>query len=105
MQMVLADRDLPQRRFAASRATFIGSVSNHQTSRLITNARIRDQQASRAFAAELLAPWDYIRSRAGGSAISGYRVEEISSELEVSSAVVRWQAKDNKVRVVDFSSF
>ncbi len=30
-----------------------------------------------------------------------YRIEEIARELEVTAAVVGWQAQNNKLRVVD----
>ncbi len=101
MQMALGDPDLPRRRFAAARGAFLGWSSGTSCSHLITTARTREQQASRAFAAELLAPFDYIRRRAGGSAVSMYRIEEIARELEVTAAVVGWQAQNNKLRVVD----
>jgi hypothetical protein len=105
MHMALADADFARRRFAAARGVFLGWNSGAETSHLITIARTRSQQASRAFAAELLAPFDYIRSRTGGSAISSYRIEEIAEELEVSSAVVKWQAHDNHLKVVDGASW
>jgi hypothetical protein len=101
MHMALADSHLPRRRFAAARGAFLGWSSEAISSHLITSARTRKQQASRAFAAEMLAPFEYIRTRAGGAAISMFRVEEIADELEVSPAVVRWQAHDNNLHVVD----
>jgi hypothetical protein len=101
MRMALADPNLQRRRFAAARGAFLGWSSEAVSSHLITSARTRKQQASRAFAAEMLAPFDYIRTRAGGTAISMYRVEEIANELEVSPAVVKWQAHDNNLHVVD----
>jgi hypothetical protein len=63
----------------------------------------REQSGRRAFAAELLAPSEYVRRRAGGSAISMFCVKEIASELEVSPAVVKWQAQ--KLHVVDVGSW
>jgi hypothetical protein len=101
MQMALGDPDLSRRRFAAARGAFLGWSSGTSCSHLITTARTREQQASRAFAAELLAPFDYIRRMAGGSAVSMYRIEEIARELEVTPAVVGWQAQNNKLHVVD----
>lgn len=101
MHMALGEPQLARRRFAAARAIFLGWVCGSHSSRLITGARTRDQQMSRAFAAELLAPIDYIRRHAGGPAISMYRIEEIAAELGVSPAVVRWQARDNNINVVD----
>lgn len=94
MQIALAEPDFPRRRFAAARGAFLGWASGMSSSHLITTARTRDQQASREFAAELLAPSVYIRGKAGGSAISTYRIEEIARELDVTPAVVKWQAQE-----------
>lgn len=105
MHMALGEPQLPRRRFAAARGAFLGWSSGVGSSRLITSARTREQSGSRAFAAELLAPFEYVRRRAGGSAISMYRVEEIASELEVSPAVVKWQAQNNKLHVVDVGNW
>jgi hypothetical protein len=104
LHMALAEPQLPRRRFAAARGAFLG-WSSDIPSHLITAARTREQQASRAFAAELLAPIDFIRRKAGGSAISMYRVEEIATELEVSPAVVKWQAHNNNLHVVDMGTW
>jgi hypothetical protein len=101
MHMALGEPQLARRRFAAARAIFLGWACGDHSARLITGARTRDQQMSRAFAAELLAPIDYIRRHAGGPVISMYRIEEIASKLGVSPAVVRWQARDNNINVVD----
>jgi hypothetical protein len=79
---------------------FLGWSSGSRASRLITSARTREQQGCRAFAAELLAPSDYIQRRAGGSAISMFRIEEIAADLEVSPAVVKWQAQNNKLHAL-----
>jgi hypothetical protein len=101
MHMALTDPNLARRRFAAARGAYMAWSSEAGSSHLITSTRTRKQQASRAFAAEILAPFDYIRTRAGGSAISMFRVEEIATELEASPAVVRWQAQNNNLEVVD----
>jgi hypothetical protein len=101
MQIAIGEPESPRRRFAAARAAFLGWSSGASCSHLITTARTREQQASRAFAAELLAPIDYIRRRAGGSAVSMYRVEDIARELDVTPAVVKWQAQNNKLHVVE----
>ena len=105
MQIALNEPEPPRRRFAAARAAFLGWSSGTSCSHLITTARTREQQASRAFAAELLAPFDYIRRRAGGSAVSMYRVEDIARELGVTPAVVKWQAQNNKLHVIDSASW
>jgi hypothetical protein len=102
VHLALAEAGEQQRRFSAARAVFLAWSSREKTSpRLVTRARTRDQQASRAFAAELLAPIAYIRTRTGGNTISSYRVDEIADELEISPAVVRFQAQNNKMFVAE----
>jgi hypothetical protein len=87
-------------RFAAARAAFLAWIIPTNSSRLITRARTREQQASRAFAAEMLAPIGYIRRRIGGAhPISSYRAEEIADELNVSPQVVEYQARNNKIGI------
>ncbi|HEY6467086.1 MAG TPA: hypothetical protein VIY69_13895 [Candidatus Acidoferrales bacterium] len=91
----------PHRRFAAARAAFIAWTAPEKSSRLITRARTRDQQASRAFAAEMLAPIGYIRKRLGsGSPVSSYRIDGVATELNVSPQVVEFQARNNRIAVV-----
>jgi hypothetical protein len=89
------------RRFAAARAAFIAWTAPEKSSRLITRARTRDQQASRAFAAEMLAPIGYIRRRIGGGnlPVSSYRIEDIADELNVSPQVVQYQARNNRIAI------
>jgi Zn-dependent peptidase ImmA (M78 family) len=67
-----------------------------QSSRLVTTARTRDQQASRAFAAELLAPVKYLKKRLGDrSEVSPFTLDKISEEMGIASAVVYYQAKNH----------
>jgi hypothetical protein len=89
------------RRFAAARAAFVAWMAPDKSSRLITRARTRDQQASRAFAGEMLAPIGYIRKRVGGGhlPVSSYRIEEIADELNISPLVVQYQARNNRIGV------
>jgi hypothetical protein len=101
LNVALGEAKESQRRFTAARAAFLGWIKADHTRRLVTGARTRDQQASRAFAAELLAPISYIQSRTGGRTISVYRIDEIADELAVSPAVVRYQAQNNRMHVAD----
>lgn len=87
------------RRFDAARSCFLAWHQAAEGDRLVTRARVRDQQASRAFAAELLAPIQYIKRRASNNVLSVYRADEIAKELSVSSAVVMWQASNNNIDV------
>lgn len=101
MKMALLEQAEAQRRFAAARAAFLGWASNSRTSRFVTAARTRDQQASRAFAAELLAPIAYIRSKAQNRLLSNFGIEKTARELGVSAAVVAYQARNNRLQLVN----
>ena len=80
------------RRFAASRAVFLALSSEAKSRRLVTDAMTRDQQASRAFAAEILVPADYLRAQAIAGQISRDSVHEIARKWRASVDVVKYQA-------------
>jgi hypothetical protein len=61
MKLSLAYGDGPSKKFAAARASFLAWSPSASDSRLVTTARTRDQRASRAFAAEILAPANYLK--------------------------------------------
>jgi len=90
----------PQQRFAAVRAAFIALTGPTSSTRLITAAKTRRQQASRAFAAQMLAPYEFIRARSTNQQISAYRVQEMAEQLNVSPSVVKHQATNNHIMVV-----
>jgi hypothetical protein len=96
----LIRKNNPARRFDAARAAYLAWSQSSDGDRLVTRARVPDQQASRIFAAELLAPIAYIRSKTNNNVLSHYGAAEISETLNVSSAVVAWQAKHNRINVV-----
>lgn len=100
-RVAIVEGPVPQRRFAAVRSAFIGWVAQPETSRLVTAAKTREQQASRSFAAEILAPIGYIKRRTHG-AVSSFGIERIAGELEVSPAVVRYQVQNNKIGVAEY---
>ena len=61
------------------------------------------QAQSRAFAAEFLAPAEWIRAQVGSAeAVDGEVVDEYATELGVSSWVVRYQIQNH--RIADISS-
>ena len=60
----------------------------------------RDQQANRSFAAEILAPFSYIRSQAMRGRISQDRIFELASDLNIGSDVVWKQAQNKGLQVV-----
>jgi hypothetical protein len=91
-----------QRKFAAARAAFLAWSDTKTSSRLVTTARTRDQQASRAFAAELLAPAKYLKKRLGDrSEVSSFALDKISEEMGIASTVVRYQAKNHGYYVAE----
>lgn len=96
---LIHDDDVSRRRFSGARAVFLGWSGRRQSARLVTDARTRDQQASRAFAAEILAPISHIRSKAYERVLSQHRVRELAAELGVSTAVIENQAKSNGLYV------
>jgi hypothetical protein len=81
-------------RFAAARSIYLAWVSEQQSRRLITQARTRDQQASRQFAAELLVPREYLRSTVEGGMLYDEQVREIAWLRKANPAVVRYQANN-----------
>jgi hypothetical protein len=102
-KVALLQRSETQRRFAGARAGFAAWTSERpQASRLLTLAVTRDQQASRAFAAEMTAPVSYIRARATRSKLSQDQVFELANELNIGPDVVRYQAENNGLTVGRF---
>ncbi len=83
-------------RFARARALFHVLVTGAREPRLVSNARTELQMAGRAFAAELLAPVARIRERLPTDGeVDPDTLEEIASELGVSTEVVRHQIENH----------
>lgn len=102
-KVALLQKSESKRRFAGARAGFAAWASESPTeSRLLTLAVTRDQQASRAFAAEMTAPFEFLRSRAKKSKLSYDQVFELSGELKIDPDVVRYQAENNGLIVGAF---
>jgi hypothetical protein len=100
-QINLIRKQPVSRRFDAVRACYLAWTKNSDGDRLVTRARVSDQQASRIFAAEMLAPIDFIRAKTRNNLLSQYGAATIAEELNVSSAVVVWQAAHNRIELVD----
>jgi hypothetical protein len=96
-QVSLTGANRGHRKFAAARASFLAWTGAKESSRLVTTARTRDQQASRAFAAELLAPAKYLSKRLGdrSSGVSPFTLDKLSEEMGIASAVVHYQARNH----------
>ena len=99
LQLLVFDDLPPQQRFTTARAAFLawaGSSGEH----LVTSAITRDQQASRAFAAELLAPTAFIRTKAANRVLSDHAIAEIAQSLGAPAGAVRYQARHAGIHVV-----
>lgn len=100
MRVGLLQSTETKRRFAAARAIFSGwSAELPNESRLLTSAVTRDQQANRAFAAELTAPLALIRKRAKKGQLSPDDVFELAGDLRIGADVVAKQASNNGIEV------
>jgi hypothetical protein len=91
-----------QRRFAAARAIFAAWTSDDHQTRFLTSAVTRDQQANRAFAAELTAPYTLLRTRSRSGKLSQSQVFDLAGELQVGADVVAKQALNNGLQVQAF---
>jgi len=100
-KLALVSEARSSRRFAAARAAFFIWTGEREDRRLMTDAVTRDQQASRAFAAEFLVPQGYIRGQSNQGKLSRDRVDEIAERAMVSSDVVRYQAQNKGLLLVN----
>ena len=99
-KIALLQRTRPQRNFTAARAAYLAwTADSPHTSRLMTTAVTRDQQASRAFAAELTAPVAYLRKHATDRKLTQDGVYALSNQLGISPDVVRKQASNNQINI------
>jgi hypothetical protein len=85
-------RSARQRRFRACAATYVAWTAQDGEDRAATEASTRRQQASRAFAAEMLAPQQTLIGRASRSGFDGDDLEDLASEFVCPYDTVMWQA-------------
>ncbi len=85
-------RSARQRRFRACAGTYMAWTAGVGEDRAATEAFTRRQQASRAFAAEMLAPKDALIARAPRNGFDGDDLDEIASEFVCPYTTVMWQA-------------
>lgn len=93
----VVSRSVPQRRFQLYRSLFLGWEAGTDSYPLVTTGSTLRQQASRAFAAEMLCPAEYLRHVAGPSGLTTDRIAEISQSLECPFGVVRHQAENHGI--------
>jgi hypothetical protein len=88
------------RRFLAARGLFHALFACERSERLVTDAFTWDQQVSRAFAAEFLAPQAALTARTGGRADRA-KVEELAAEFGASTMVIEKQLENAGVALID----
>ncbi|MGY4198949.1 hypothetical protein [Bradyrhizobium sp. USDA 4520] len=95
MKVGLLQEKETKRRFAGARAIFSAWTAEDSTeARLLTSALTRDQQANRAFAAELTAPQSIIQSHAKNGRLSTSSLFDLAAELQISTDVIAKRASD-----------
>jgi hypothetical protein len=100
MKVGLLQSTETKRRFAGARAIFSAwSAETTDEHRLLTSAVTRDQQANRAFAAEITAPRNLIRSKARRNRLSQNDVYDLATDLRIGPDVVKKQAQNNGIEV------
>jgi len=87
-------------RFHDARGLYHGLFACHSSQRLVTRAFTWDQQASRAFAAELLVPRETLMARTRERADHA-AVEALAREFVVSTRVIENQLENAGVAIVD----
>jgi hypothetical protein len=82
------------RRFRDARSLYHAIATTSTSQRLVTAAYSSDQKASRAFAAELLAPQAALIDRLAGSVARAEAIDRLSREFQVSAFVVQLQLEN-----------
>lgn len=87
------------RRFLEARGLFLALAGCDRTERLATDAHTWDQQASRAFAAELLAPQATLGERIADDPADRTVIEELAQEFEVGNIVIERQLRNSGIEL------
>lgn len=88
-------------RFLLARSLFLQTRSRIAERRLVTAAHTWDQRASRAFAAEFLAPASALRDRIRGDSVSAREVAQYADEFAVDPALIERQIENHALARVD----
>jgi hypothetical protein len=81
-----------QQRFRACVAAYLAWSADAEEERAGTTAFTRRQQASRAFAAELVAPQEFLKERAGEYGFTSDNIEDMAGNLIAPYETVLWQS-------------
>ena len=82
------------KRFLIARSLYHAIITTHSSHRLVTDAFSWDQKASRAFAAELLAPRSALAERIAASYADSDAIESLSREFRASTIVIEHQLEN-----------
>ena len=85
---------LDSQRFLNARSLYHALITTGESRRLVTDAFSWDQKASRAFAAELIAPQRALLARVSGSRADSAQVESLSHEFKASTIVIEKQLEN-----------
>jgi Zn-dependent peptidase ImmA (M78 family) len=88
------------RRFLLARGLYHALLTTRDSQRLITDASSWNQKASRAFAAEFLAPQESLMNVIGSSAVDSELVEQLSGKFRVSRIVIERQLENAGISVL-----
>lgn len=96
--VVTRPRRLTALRFDQARALY--ALLSMDGPRLVTAGFDPDQQASRAFAAELLAPAEYLRSRVKSRFVDQERLQQLATALKVDTQLIRHQVENHELATI-----
>lgn len=92
-------RSVRQQRFRMCRTAYLAWRAGSEGEFAATPADTWRQQASRAFAAELLAPAQLIRQRYGKTGLNNHAVERLAAEWLCPPQIIVHQAKNHQIAV------
>ena len=99
LKTVVPARSVLQQRFRMCRTAYLAWRAGSEGEFAATPADTWRQQASRAFAAELLAPAQLLKGRYGKTGLNRHAVERLASEWLCPPQIIVHQAKNNGIEV------
>ncbi|MEQ8965822.1 MAG: hypothetical protein RID91_08365 [Azospirillaceae bacterium] len=90
------------RRSTLCRAAFLAWRNRDRAMSAVTTASTIEQQSSRAFAAELMAPAEWLKQRAGDHGLTEGDVEDIAEEIFCPNMTIAWQAHNHGIPLRGF---
>jgi hypothetical protein len=99
IKTVVPARSVRQQRFRMCRTAYLAWRAGSEGEFAATPADTWRQQASRAFAAELLAPAQLLKARYGKTGLNSHTVERVANEWLCPAQIIVHQAKNNGIEV------